>query len=85
MSRKYPRSERDRQPCGTTGAYRRHIRNGERPCDDCRKAQKAYRSARAAGMDAELVPITRELRNGLPEFVPYIYRGCDRDEVSPGA
>ena len=25
-------------PCGTIAAYARHLRNGEQPCDACRKA-----------------------------------------------
>jgi hypothetical protein len=29
------------QPCGTTAAYRRHLRNGEVPCDACRAANTA--------------------------------------------
>jgi hypothetical protein len=35
------------QPCGTTGAYQRHIRHREDPCAPCREAHrvesKAYR------------------------------------------
>lgn len=26
------------QPCGTPAAYRRHLRNGEKPCLDCHRA-----------------------------------------------
>lgn len=26
------------KPCGTPAAYKRHIRNGEKPCDACRAA-----------------------------------------------
>ena len=29
----------DKQPCGTTAAYRRHVRNGEPPCRACREAE----------------------------------------------
>lgn len=28
--------------CGTDGGYRRHLRNGLPPCDDCRRAHSAY-------------------------------------------
>lgn len=30
------------QPHGTTGAYQRHRKRGEEPCDDCRAAQATY-------------------------------------------
>lgn len=29
-------------PCGTFGAYQRHIRNGETPCDPCAEASRVY-------------------------------------------
>jgi hypothetical protein len=29
------------KPCGTEAAYRRHLRNGEPPCDRCRAAHRA--------------------------------------------
>ena len=28
--------------CGTFAAYRRHLRNNEKPCDDCKKANATY-------------------------------------------
>lgn len=28
----------DLEPCGTTAAYRRHLRHGNPPCDDCKAA-----------------------------------------------
>lgn len=40
------------KPCGTVAAYRRHQRNGEPPCDACRKAnadyQRAYQQRRSS-------------------------------------
>ena len=30
------------QPCGTHGAYQRHKRRGEQPCEPCRLANAAY-------------------------------------------
>ena len=30
------------QPCGTPAAYRRHRRQGEEPCEDCRRAMSAW-------------------------------------------
>jgi hypothetical protein len=29
-------------PCGTVAAYKRHQRNGETPCAECRAANAAY-------------------------------------------
>lgn len=38
------------QPCGSVGAYQRHKRRGENPCDACRAANAGYhRERRAAG------------------------------------
>ena len=34
---------RNLRPCGTTAAYRRHLRNGEQPCEACRSANAAAR------------------------------------------
>jgi Transcription factor WhiB len=33
-------------PCGTEGAYRRHIRNGQKPCPDCIHGHTMAREAR---------------------------------------
>ena len=30
------------KPCGTHAAYHRHLRNSEKPCTPCRKAENAY-------------------------------------------
>jgi len=35
-------------PCGTRGAYDRHRRNGETPCDPCREAAALYMAKRRA-------------------------------------
>lgn len=32
-------------PCGTRGAYIRHVKRGEVPCDPCRDAHRRYMSA----------------------------------------
>lgn len=29
------------KPCGTTAAYRRHLRRSETPCDACREAENS--------------------------------------------
>lgn len=31
------------RPCGTTTAYRRHLRQGGKPCQACRDAEAAYK------------------------------------------
>ncbi|MDQ0735315.1 hypothetical protein [Arthrobacter agilis] len=41
-----PRS--DRHPCGTRGAYFRHMRSNERPCEPCTIANREYRAASKA-------------------------------------
>lgn len=33
----------DRHPCGTSAAYRRHLRNGEQPCLACTEAHRVDR------------------------------------------
>lgn len=30
------------QPCGTPAAFRRHYRNGQKPCQACREAFNLY-------------------------------------------
>lgn len=30
------------KPCGTLAAYQRHLRRGEAPCADCRRANRDY-------------------------------------------
>ncbi len=63
------------QPCGTRAAYRRHLRRGERACMACLAAERE----RYPAMGRALRPETREFRNGLPPFRPYIYRGTGSD------
>jgi len=41
------------KPCGTSAAYRRHLRHGERPCDSCKAAQaRDFHDNRAAAVYA---------------------------------
>lgn len=47
------RMPRELQPCGTTGAYRRHLKRGERPCEPCTTAN------REAGRRLKDAPHTR--------------------------
>lgn len=53
---------RELKPCGTTAAYRRHLRKGQRPCKACLAAARdEKRAQRAASLEAEVL---------LPEDVP---------------
>ncbi|MEW1760516.1 WhiB family transcriptional regulator [Streptomyces cyaneofuscatus] len=36
------------KPCGTTAAYRRHLRAGQKPCRPCKSAEYLRRAERAA-------------------------------------
>lgn len=42
MTRRIPHHLRRKpEPCGTPAAHKRHRRNGEEPCADCRRAYNA--------------------------------------------
>ena len=43
-----PKGPRQLQPCGTHGAYQRHRKNGEEPCDPCKAANAAKSRQNAA-------------------------------------
>lgn len=43
-----PAKVRELQPCGTRGAYRRHLYRKEVPCDPCLKAANAARRQQAS-------------------------------------
>lgn len=43
---------RNLQPCGTWAAYKRHLRKGEDPCDDCREAARVQQRERSAARRA---------------------------------
>lgn len=47
-------------PCGTAAAYKRHIVNGETPCDDCRRALRDERRAYRAAERGEPITVTEE-------------------------
>lgn len=71
----------DAQPCGTEAAYQRHRRRGERACYACLQANGRTWQDKAAGRDyrAPKIPDPRQVRNGLPEPRPYVYRGLGWD------
>lgn len=61
QQRKAPRAKRTRSaaPCGTYGAYQRHYKRGEKPCDPCRHAHTVYMGlyrARSGKTKHALVP-----------------------------
>lgn len=67
-------------PCGTLAAYRRHQRRRETPCYDCVQAsQRAAMDKEPNATGRSLTPDPRPVRNNLPEFRPYVYRGTKRD------
>jgi WhiB family redox-sensing transcriptional regulator len=41
-----PHKERTPAPCGTPAAYQRHYRDKEKPCDACRRADRANQAER---------------------------------------
>ena len=76
------RGPKRKRPCGTPAAAKYHRRHGEPLCDACRQAerrQSAERRGSQPGSDQPgrwaKSPDRREIRNGLPEFKPYVYRG----------
>lgn len=48
------------QPCGTPAAYRRHLRNGEKPCLPCARAHAKAKEERAAKRRAAEAPVQLE-------------------------
>ena len=71
--------------CGTEAGARRHYRRGEKPCPSCMHASR-MKSRERRGSDpwntgnGEQALDLREVRNGLPEFRPYRWRGRERQE-----
>lgn len=70
----------DLQPCGTDAAYQRHRRRGEQACYACLQAQARTKAdLRGNAYAGPSVPDPRPVRNGIPEPVPYVYRGTGAD------
>lgn len=71
------------KPCGTPAALRRHYKRKEPVCDLCAEARKRQTAADYARRSGRWAPSSgpdrREIRNGLPEFRPYVYRGTGYD------
>lgn len=69
-------------PCGTSAAVRRHHRRGEPLCEACAAEQRRVGAERKGCASGNHTPDLREIRNGLPEFVPYVYRGTGYDTLT---
>lgn len=61
---------RELKPCGTTAAYRRHLRKGQRPCKACMAAARdEKRAQRAASLEEDvLLPADAPVRERLAEL-----------------
>lgn len=60
-------------PCGTVSAYKRHKRNGEDACEDCKRAKRTYereRAAKARAREAEATDTSIELPEDTPDPEP---------------
>lgn len=68
-------------PHGTASGARRHYKRGEKPCEECKRANRQAKTQATGGAGAQ-TPEIREIRNGLPEFVPYKYRGTGKDTLT---
>jgi len=73
---------RDLAPCGTAAAARRHGKHGEPLDEACRIAQRLQKAERSGERAGNLSVDRREIRNGLPEFVAYRYRGTGQDTLT---
>lgn len=58
---------RELQPCGTPAARKRHERNGDPPCDDCKRAE---REARAAEREAKRLESMRLVASAVEAAPP---------------
>lgn len=56
---------RQKAPCGTPTAYNRHRRNGEEPCEECRRAKSEEKAARDEKKRVEQAEQAREVFEGL--------------------
>ena len=65
---------RELKPCGTSAAYRRHLRNGEQPCAACRRANTEAKRQR---FDSDF------LEPDLPDL-PDLVDLSDAEPVAPG-
>lgn len=69
-------------PCGTAAAARRHYKRGEPLDEDCKAAVRREKADRSGGQSSVLSIDRREIRNDMPEFIPYKYRGTGHDTLT---
>jgi hypothetical protein len=82
-SRKGQRYDPDKlAPCGTPAAARRHYRHGEPPCGACLAANQNEKARQMGHQGGGQSIDRRDIRNGIPEFRPYVYRGTGRDDLT---
>lgn len=79
--RRRPCNPRQRlAPHGTTAAYKRHLRHGDKPCPPCRAANTADKGPRRAHPDRPHKPID----HGTPAgYKAHVYRGEKPKEDCP--
>lgn len=75
-----------RQPCGTVGSYRRHLKHGEEPCQPCRDAaaeeMREYAVRRKERDGVSLYSQNRKYDGAHGHFIPRVERLAiyERDE-----
>ncbi len=75
------------QPCGTTGAYQRHIRSGEETCPECREASAEYHRQRFANSpklkerQRKVVAARTRATKRLTHMHPVDFRALYNEEV----
>lgn len=67
-----------RYPVDATAAIRITLEPGSR---DLAAAKRRNRAGTGSGRGARALPV--EVRNGLPAFKPYVYRGTGTDTLTP--
>ena len=66
--------------CGTEAGHQLHVRRKERVCYSCMQGHDRYRAdLRGYESTGPKVPDPRQVRNSLPPFRPYVYRGTGAD------
>ena len=59
---------RELKPCGTYAAYRRHLRNDEAPCEECRQAARDQKNVRKDAARQEAADAAREATPPVEEI-----------------
>ena len=48
-------------PCGTEAAYKRHLRHGEEPCEECRGAHRDLQRSKRRSVVSVVPPVVEEV------------------------